>query len=49
MVIWSVKEEMSWSFNLLAATANEIYAILKIMCLSIKTAILLTKNFVLLE
>ena len=31
MVIRTVKEELGWSFNLLAATANRIYAILKIV------------------
>ena len=31
MVIRTVKEEMGWSLNLLAATTNRIYAILQIL------------------
>ena len=31
MVIRTVKEEMGWSFNRLAATRNRIYAIVKIV------------------
>ena len=31
MVIGTVKEEMGWSFNLLVASTNRIYAILEIV------------------
>ena len=50
MVIRTVKEEMGWSFNLLAATTNRIYAILK-LCLNLwstkwlNPSLILVKNF----
>ena len=31
MVVRTVKEEMGWSFNLMTATTNRIYAVLKIV------------------